>query len=170
MEWNTGERALKTEADIRTEKDWASSVGLCKRHKPQRPHHVQSLPTTYMNWQEYFYSSVRYKMRLFLFPLLKIHINRSLSKRGGRKPAYEQTPSSHPAPSPTTASPKICSLWQIRGENWPLLPRTEPSPSNIGDKLTWSEHTGSTQLNYVCQTNRTSKAPSRWLLNSVVVY
>ena len=43
MKRNTVERAIKTETDKRTEikKEWASSVGLCSRHKLQHPHHVK---------------------------------------------------------------------------------------------------------------------------------
>ena len=43
MEQNTVERAIKTEIDTRSKnrikklkkKEWASSVGLCQRHKPR---------------------------------------------------------------------------------------------------------------------------------------
>ena len=48
MEENTVERAIKTEKDTRTEfflkKEWAGSVGLCQKHKPQHPHHVKVSP------------------------------------------------------------------------------------------------------------------------------
>ena len=45
MEWNTVERAIKTEADTRTEqKVWASSAGLCQRHKLQHSYHVKMSP------------------------------------------------------------------------------------------------------------------------------
>ena len=47
MEWSTVERATKTEVNTRTEffkKEWASSSGLCRRHKPYHPHHVKVSP------------------------------------------------------------------------------------------------------------------------------
>ena len=41
MERNTVERAIKTETDTRTiRKEWANSVGLCQKHKPQHSRHV----------------------------------------------------------------------------------------------------------------------------------
>ena len=46
MEWNTVERAKKTETDTRAEKkkEWASSVDFCQRHKPQHPRNVKVSP------------------------------------------------------------------------------------------------------------------------------
>ena len=50
MQWNTVEKAIKTEADTTTgekkkkKKEWASSVGLCKRHNPQHAHHMKVSP------------------------------------------------------------------------------------------------------------------------------
>ena len=36
----------------------------------------------------------------------------------------------------------------VKCENSPPHPEMEPSPSNIGDKLPWSERAGSNPLNY----------------------
>ena len=44
MEWNTVERAIKTEIEEQNKKEWASSVGLCQKHKPQHPHDVKVSP------------------------------------------------------------------------------------------------------------------------------
>ena len=46
MELKTFEKkAIKTEIDTRIEeKESASSVGLCQRHKPQHPHRVKMSP------------------------------------------------------------------------------------------------------------------------------
>ena len=44
MEWNTVERAIKTEISTdQNKKEWAK-VGLCQKHKPKHPHHVQVSP------------------------------------------------------------------------------------------------------------------------------
>ena len=54
MERNTVERSIKTETDTRTEfkkKEWASSVGLGQRHKPQHPHHVKARPRGKKEWE-----------------------------------------------------------------------------------------------------------------------
>ena len=46
IELNTVKRVMKTETDIKkkNKKEWASSVGLCQRRKPQHPHHVKVSP------------------------------------------------------------------------------------------------------------------------------
>ena len=44
MEWNTLEKAIKTETQEQNKKEWASSAGLCQRRKPQHPHHVKGEP------------------------------------------------------------------------------------------------------------------------------
>ena len=46
MEWNTVERALKTEIDTKTENKEVGKLGwfMSKTYKPQRPHHVKVSP------------------------------------------------------------------------------------------------------------------------------
>ena len=44
MECNTVERARNRHKSRIKKKEWASSVGLCQKHKPQHPHHVKVSP------------------------------------------------------------------------------------------------------------------------------
>ena len=70
--------------------------------------------------------------------ILKVHADVPLPKNGGSNPEYPEK----------THKLVRKSASRIRGKNSPPQPGIEPSPSNIGDQLAWSERAGSNPLNY----------------------